>query len=265
MIIGIIANMKKQQIRAFIPELLTWMKANRCRYVLPYTSGTNKRIDIALTLGGDGMVLKTARMLAGKNIPILPVHMGTLGFLASVKKTQVFDVLGDVLKKKISVTKISMLNVKVTRGKRVVKQYVALNDAVVRVGDVARAVVVEVRIGGEKYINFTGDGVIISSPVGSSAYALAAGGPVVSPSAKVLLLTPLAAHKLTARPVVVEDAEYIESIVLDDAGNTSLTIDGQESIKLRNNDVVRVEKSKKTVTFLRSVNTFLETLRSKFG
>ena len=204
------------------------------------------KTDLIIVLGGDGTYLSAARLMKDKSIPILGVNMGTLGFLTEVKKEEAFDALTKILAQgKLSVSERAMLEVNVLRkGKSILKSLV-VNDAVVSKGAIARIIGVKISVDGKWANTVRADGMIISTPTGSTAYSLAAGGPIVMPSLGCMLITPICPHGLTQRTLVIPDTMNVELAVEHMPGHVFLTLDGQEAVDLQRDDLIQVSRFNK--------------------
>jgi NAD+ kinase len=224
-------------------------------------------IDALITLGGDGTLLRGARLLAGRPVPILGVNLGRLGFLTTCGSEDAADALKHlatgqyVAEARMSLTALAVGNDGATRN-----QWLALNDFVLHKGGFARVVRLSVSINGESIGVYAADGVIISTPTGSTAYSLSAGGPVVEPTVESIILTPVSAHMLAVRPLVIApDAE----IVVETYENTEqliVTVDGQVGTNLQNGEKLIVRRAPTPVHIVRFPETsFFERLRVKLG
>jgi len=212
-----------------------------------------EHLDMLITLGGDGTILRAARLAAPVNVPILGVNLGQLGFLAELTADEVLSKLPDILQGHSWVEERMMLQVTQIQGKegaRLKAPLLALNDAVVGRGALSRTVRVETRIDGDLLTTYVADGVIVATPTGSTAYALAAGGPILQPELKNLLLTPIAPHLTVVHSLVLQPSAIVELKVITDH-QASLTMDGQADIPLENGDVVTVTASQHQCRFLR--------------
>ena len=205
-----------------------------------------KKVDFIIVLGGDGTYLSAARLMKDKSIPILGVNMGTLGFLTEVKREEVYDALNKILvQKKIGISERTMLEVSVVRkGKSILKSLV-VNDAVISKGAIARIIGIKINVNGEWANTVRADGMIVSTPTGSTAYSLAAGGPIVMPSLDCMLLTPICPHGLTQRPLLLPDRMKVELTLDHMPGHVYLTLDGQDGIDLKAGDLIQVSRFKK--------------------
>lgn len=220
--------------------------------------------DFVIVLGGDGTLLSTARCVAQAGIPILGVNLGSLGFLTEVKQEEIEEALAAVDAGGCDLSTRPMLHCQVQREGKCVATFEALNEVVMNQSAVARITDFEVRVDGKFVANYKADGVIISTPTGSTAYSLAAGGPILSPDVPGFVITPVASHALTNRPLVVRDTAVIEARILVTREQAFLTVDGQEGAALGENDVVRCRKSDHQVKLFNLANrSFFDVLRTK--
>ena len=205
-----------------------------------------KKVDLIIVFGGDGTYLSAARLMKEKSIPILGVNMGTLGFLTEVKKEEVYDALNKILTlSQIKISERTMLEVDVLRkGKSILKSFV-VNDAVISKGAIARIIGVKISANDEWANTVRADGIIVSTPTGSTAYSLAAGGPIVMPALDCMLVTPICPHGLTQRTLVLPDQVKLEMTLVHTPGHVFLTLDGQAGLDLKHGDLIRVTRFKK--------------------
>jgi NAD+ kinase len=227
-----------------------------------------RRADLAIALGGDGTMLRVAREVAPRGLPLLGVNLGTLGFLSGSEARDVKSRIDSVLAGRFAVEERSMLSVQTLRGgRRIFGPELALNEAVIRVGDQARAVTLSTRSGERFVADFFGDGLIVSTPTGSTAYSLAASGPIVDPSLDVTLLTPICPHTLTQRPLIVP-AHLPLTIRLGErraeTPRVLVSLDGRPGCDLRVGDEVRVHRAEAPLRLLLPPGrSFFEVLRRK--
>lgn len=206
--------------------------------------------DLVVVLGGDGTFLSVARLLKSRSVPILGINMGTLGFLTEIKKSEAFTTLAAILAgvgngRSPIISKRALLEVTVRRGRKTVFQGPVVNDAVISKGAIARIIGIGVRINGKEVSEIRADGVIVGTPTGSTAYSLAAGGPILEPSLPALVITAICPHSLSQRPLVVADDSTIEMCLHHRPGHVLLTLDGQDAIDLKEGDVVTVKRFRK--------------------
>jgi NAD+ kinase len=221
-------------------------------------------LDLLVVLGGDGTLLSAVRNLRDCELPVLGVNLGQLGFLTEITLNELYPTMEQVLQGKTAIEARTRLRAMVERGGQTIREYQVLNDVVLNKGTLARISDLEVRVNGRYLTNYQSDGFIVSTPTGSTAYNLSAGGPIVSPDLKALVLTPICPHTLTHRPILVEDSAVVEVRLVSKNGEVFLTLDGQEGFELGEQDVVRVEKSPHRVLLVRSLSRdFFQVLRSK--
>ena len=220
--------------------------------------------DYVIVLGGDGTLLSTARCVAQADIPILGVNLGSLGFLTEVKQEEIEQALTEVDAGRCEMSLRPMLRCQVVRQGKCVATHDALNEVVMNQSAVARITDFEVRVNGHFVANYKADGLIISTPTGSTAYSLAAGGPILSPEVLGFVITPVASHALTNRPLVVKDTAIIEAKILVTREQAFLTVDGQVGTPLVDDDVVICKKSEyKVKLFKFAGRSFFDVLRTK--
>lgn len=199
--------------------------------------------EAVVVFGGDGTMLSVARIVCEKEIPILGVNLGSLGFITEVQRTGVFDAMEAILSGKSAVEERLMLTARVYRHGERIAEYTALNDVVINKGALARIIEMETFVNGMYVTSFRADGLIVSTPTGSTAYNLSAGGPILDPTMECIILTPICPHTLTNRPIVLPARVLVEITMKTSAEDVFLTVDGQIGFSLRQNDVVVVEKS----------------------
>ena len=222
--------------------------------------------DLVLVFGGDGAILKTARRLGKNHVPLCGVNLGKLGFLATVTDTDLAAELRLILNGEFTVTQVITFECSIVRGKSVVYAGRAVNDAVVSRGALSRIVPVSVRVDGDRIATYNGDGVIVSTPLGSTAHSLSAGGPIVEPGLDALILTPICPHTLSNRPLVIPASSRIELEVAGETQEAALTIDGQVFRELANGDRVAISLSEERLELVRSSGyNYYTTLREKLG
>ena len=222
--------------------------------------------DLALVFGGDGAILKAVRRL-GENPPLVcGVNLGKLGFLATLTDDGLVPALRAVMSGKFQVVSAIMLSCSVVREGAEIHRSRAVNDAVVSRGALSRIVPIHLLIDGERVTTYNGDGLIVSTPLGSTAHCLSAGGPIVEPGIEVMILAPICPHTLSNRPLVVPAGRRIELEVGEGPGGIALTVDGQVFQELRAGDRVIVVKSRDRFRLVRaSGHNYFRTLRDKLG
>ena len=195
-----------------------------------------------IVLGGDGTLLSVARQVWNRNIPILGVNLGGLGFLTEITLDELYPVLEKVLQDDFTINEREVLNAGVIRSGKRIAEFIVLNDAVINKGALARIIDLETTINDEYLSTFRSDGLIISTPTGSTAYNLSAGGPIVYPSLHTIIITPICPHTLTIRPIIIPDDVKIRALLKSSNEEVTLTLDGQQGFSLEFEDVVEVRR-----------------------
>jgi NAD+ kinase len=222
------------------------------------------RPSFVIVLGGDGTLLAAARAVAKAEVPILAVNLGSLGFLTEVKLEELYTSIDAVEKNQCTRDSRSMVRCTVMRRGKAIEHFDALNDIVLSKRTIARMAEVDVHVNGELVANYKADGVIISTPTGSTAYSLAAGGPVLEPSVDAFVITPISPHALTNRPLVLRDSSEVKLVIRGAADETYLTVDGQSGMPVLEGDQIVCRKSEYQVQLLRLPGrTFFDVLRAK--
>jgi NAD+ kinase len=222
--------------------------------------------DLIIVLGGDGTYLSIARLMRERSVPVLGVNMGQLGFLTEIKRTEVRNVLAEILRgMPTPISERALLEVTLTRENRVIFQGPVVNDAVVSKGAIARIIDLDIAINGTWVHSVRADGIILSTPTGSTAYSLAAGGPIVEPNLSALVLAAICPHSLTQRPLVIPDSLEVQILLKRRPGHVLLTLDGQESVDMKEGDIVTIRRFKKHSLKLISSPTrdYFQLLREK--
>jgi NAD+ kinase len=274
--IGIIAK-PRPDAKPLLEDLLKWIEARGVEPIMDLdtaaiigTTSTYRKnavpsaVDLIIVLGGDGTLLSVARLVEGKDVPILGVNLGSLGFLTEVTIAELFPVLDDVLTGHYSVSERVMLNCHVHRQGERIAQAVVLNDVVINKGALARIIELETYVGGIYVNTFRADGLIISTPTGSTAYSLAAGGPILYPNLEVLIINPICPFTLTNRPLVIPDTVKIEVILVKENEDVMITLDGQVGVALRYRDVIEIRKAETRLKLIECpTKNYFEILRTK--
>ncbi|HEY6293087.1 MAG TPA: NAD(+)/NADH kinase, partial [Terriglobia bacterium] len=276
--VGITSKPHKTEVRELVPPVMAWLQTRGLQVFIDQETAANlstgeagiartelaSRIDLAIVFGGDGTFLATARALDGKPVPILAVNLGGLGFLTVVTRDELYPALQAVLDGYFSTERRVQMEAEVLRGKQRACLFVALNDVVLNKGALARVLDFDVRVDGQFISTYKADGLIVSTPTGSTAYSLAAGGPVVAPSVRAFIITPICAHTLTNRPIVLRDNVTIEVAVKSETESVYLTVDGQVGVEMHSDDRVRIRKSAAVVEIVQPSNkSYFEVLRQK--
>ena len=224
-----------------------------------------KNADMLICFGGDGTILHASKIATRYHVPILGVNIGTMGFMAELEASEI-SLLRGIAEGKYSVEKRMMLHVTVTNDGKELFNEIALNDAAITKGAVARVIQMSVECDGVEAINCSGDGVIVCTPTGSTAYSMSAGGPIVEPSAKNIIITPICAHAFQAKGIVTSPWRTI-SVRLSKLGrrNAFLSVDGGRAFRLNPEDVVVIKKAEQETRLVRLKDiSFYEILNNKF-
>ena len=276
--VGIISKPKKTEVREIVPGLLAWLHERSIEAFMDKETGAimdtrercltrnemPSRVDLLVVLGGDGTLLATARALNRKPVPILAVNLGGLGFLTEITREELLPTLETVLAGTHQTDRRVQIEGELIRADEILTPFLALNDVVLNKGAIARILDFEVRVNGQKVSTYKSDGLIVSTPTGSTAYSLAAGGPIVTPSVEAFLVTPICAHTLTHRPLVLPNTASIEVTVKSLREAAYLTVDGQVGIAAHSEDVVRMRKADSYVELVRPLSTpYFEILQKK--
>lgn len=221
-------------------------------------------VELILVLGGDGTMIATARMLGDTEVPVLGVNYGGLGYLAEFRIEELYLALETILAGNYEVEKREMLAVELLRGAENVTQGRVLNDVVINKSALARIIEIEAYLNQQFVNSFRADGLIVSTPTGSTAYNLSAGGPVIYPSMNAVVITPICPFTLSNRPIVVPDDSVIELRLITQNEDVALTLDGQVGFSLKPEDRVVIRKSKTTFNLVQPMNrNYFEVLRDK--
>jgi NAD+ kinase len=275
--VGIVSKPLKPEVAEVMPGLMKWLQAHNYDFIVdPETSAHApgspivsrvemgaRRLEFVIVLGGDGTLLSAARAVARAGIPILGINLGGLGFLTEVPLDELYPTLDSIEKSCCTIQQRSMVRCQVSRSGSVIASYDALNDVVVGKGTIARLNHCDVFIDGIFVSRYQADSIIVSSPTGSTAYSLAAGGPILMPDVEAFVITPVSAHSLTHRPLVVRDTSQIEIIVMTGDEEAYLSIDGQAGMPMLDGDRVFCHKSQYQVKLLHTKGTFFDVLSGK--
>ncbi len=228
--------------------------ASRGVEVLDEEGEVARRADLVLVLGGDGTLIHAARILDGRPAPILGVNMGSLGFLTEVPQAELYQALEHVLSGKADLSARMKLRVHLHRGEPHAQRLVdseVLNDVVIAKGTLSRMAEFEATFAGEYVTSYKADGIIVATPTGSTAYSLAANGPILFPSMRGVILAPICPHMLTQRPIVLPDDQTVTIRLLSDS-EVYLTLDGQSGLQLQPGDQVQIKHSQDRVLLVRN-------------
>ena len=222
--------------------------------------------DLVICFGGDGTILHMAKAATKHSIPILGVNIGTMGFMAELENNEM-EKLKQLAKGEYKIDRRMMLDVTVRRDREVLYRDICLNDVVITKGAVARIVHLSVRCDGVQAMECGGDGIIVATPTGSTAYNLSAGGPIVEPEARSILVTPICAHDMVSRSIVTSDKRTISvALVRNARRNAFLSVDGGKAIRLNMGDITTIRKSNMETKLLRlKERSFFDVLNTKFA
>ena len=276
--VGLVAKPDAEEAQSVILQLLDFFGSRGLSVVLeketaglvPAASVTAAskgelpaQVDLLIVLGGDGTLLSMARAVGDLGVPILGVNLGGLGFLTATTLEEMLPALERLLAGGMEIEERMMLRARLTRGEQTVGEYLALNDVVITKSAMSRIIDLSVSVGGRHAISYRADGLIISTPTGSTAYNLSAGGPILFPTMDAVVLTPIAPHTLSNRPIAVPGAQRIDVALLAQQ-DVMLTMDGQVGVPLRERDVVEVQKAAARIRLVRfPQKDFFSVLRTK--
>ncbi|KPJ59839.1 MAG: hypothetical protein AMJ46_09395 [Latescibacteria bacterium DG_63] len=275
--VGITVNVRKAEGLDTTKTIISWLEKRGIRFWLEKEiaaalnlqglslSELSERCDLLVALGGDGTLLYVARHASRRKIPVLGVNLGSLGFLTEVTGSEVISTLERIEEGSIRIEERMMLeaDVRDARG-RSSSRYVCLNDAVINKSAFSRAIQLNMNISGDYVGTFLADGLIVSTPTGSTAYSLSAGGPIVKPTIEALIATPICPHTLAVRPLIFSRDEELEIGVLSEGGHVVLTLDGQEGRELEEGEKVVFRRAEETVSLVCPWGrSFYEVLRTK--
>ena len=222
------------------------------------------RVDLILVLGGDGTMIATARMIGDQEVPVLGVNYGGLGYLAEFRIEELYTALESILSGNYRLDRRVMLEVELKSGDAPPKLSRVLNDVVINKSALARIIEIEAYLNRQFVNSFRADGLIVSTPTGSTAYNLSAGGPVIFPSMNAVVITPICPFTLSNRPIVVPDDDEIELLLKTDNEEVALTLDGQVGFPLKVGDRVAIRKSRTTFNLIQPMNrNYFDVLRDK--
>ena len=273
--VGVVARGASREAVRTACELAEWLERRRIRVALDEVCARASGLegvdifqrdgiyDLVIVLGGDGTLLSVARSVPAQ-VPILGVNLGRLGFLTELSRSDLYPSLVELMAGRYSLEERSLFDVELRRFAGPVSRYRAFNDVVIAKSALAQIIEIELQVDGRLMARYRSDGLIISTPNGSTAYNLSAGGPILYPALPVAVLTPICPHSLSFRPIVVPDSEAIEVRLQTQKEEVFLTVDGQEGGSIRFRDTVVVARSEATVQLVRlSDRTFYDSLRDK--
>ena len=274
---AIISRPARSEVARTVPELLAWLHAHGYEVIVDpetakYSNGeeevsrsqmSSRSLDLVVVLGGDGTLLSAARATAAIDVPLLGVNLGSLGFLTDVPLSSLFSMLDAITQGEAAVEQRSLMQCDLLRGEEVLGSYLVFNDAVVNKTAIARLNNYDLFIDKIFVSSYRADGMIVATPTGSTAYSLSAGGPVLMPSVNAFVITPVAPHSLTHRPLVVPDSTVVELVLRSEEEVAYLSLDGQPGLDLCDGDRVRCRRSEHRVSLFRTDHDFFHVLRTK--
>ncbi len=278
--VAIVSKPHREELKSLLPELIVWLRRHKLEPVLDREGGAYTDAapavdraklpvrcpELVIVLGGDGTLLAAARIFATVGTPILSVNLGFLGFLTEVRLADLYATLENWCTGCHSLDQRAMLHAALWRDGSEHSSYEALNEIVVSKGDIARMGNFAVELDGRSVARFRADGVIVSTPTGSTAYTLAANGPILTPDVDAMVVTPICPHLLTLRPIVVQGNASLTVRVEGVPNVALLTVDGQQAVELRRGDEMRCRRSSYTVKLVRLGDSgFFDALRSKLS
>jgi len=277
--VGLVANTEKENTAEYVRLLKEWLEERGVEVFVEAEIAAKSAIRGGLTwddlarktqlvavLGGDGTMLRTARYMAKHNVPIVGINMGSFGYLTEVNLQEMHSAMELILRGNYLTEKRMMLDVAISRGKTIINAGTVLNDVIINRGNLSRIVELETTINNKYLTTYKADGLIISTPTGSTAYSLSAGGPIVYPEKDLIIINPICPHTLTNRPLIIPENSDLQVKLWSKERGATLTLDGQESYRLRSGDLIAVKKSNYTTKLVLSPHrSYWEILRSKLG
>jgi NAD+ kinase len=274
---AIISRPDRPKVAKILPGLITWLTEHGYKIIVdrqtadyapqqqavPREEMGSRQLDLVIVLGGDGTLLSAARATAAVDVPLLGVNLGSLGFLTEVPPDLLYTMLDGIAEGRASVERRSLMRCELLHGEEMRGSYLVFNDAVVNKTTLARLNTYELYINKAFVASYRADGMIVATPTGSTAYSLSAGGPVLMPTVDAFVITPVAPHSLTHRPLVVPDSVEIEILLRSEEEVAYLSLDGQPGLDLPDGDRVRCRRSEHHVTLFRTGTDFFQALRTK--
>lgn len=274
---AILSRPARPEVERTVPELLAWLDAHGYHVIVDpetakYSNGYeevpranmgSRPLDLIVVLGGDGTLLSAVRATAATDAPLLGVNLGSLGFLTDVPLASLFPMLDQIARGRAPEEQRSLMQCDLLRGEEILGSYMAFNDVVVNKTALARLNNYDLFVDKAFVSSYRADGMIVSTPTGSTAYSLSAGGPVLMPTVNAFVITPVAPHSLTHRPLVVPDSAVVEIVLRSDEEVAYLSLDGQPGLDLKDGDRVRCRRSEHKVSLFRTEADFFHVLRTK--
>ncbi len=275
--IGFVTNIDKDPTLLETKKMIDFVIKKGCTVYIPETFGNvhpkavttsssemYKTVDFVVVIGGDGTILRVARSAAIFDTPILGINFGTLGYLADVEKINAIEAIEKVLNGNFTIENRMMLEPYIERGCMSHEINLALNEVCVTNSVCSRMIKLSVEVNGEYFNTFRADGIIVSTPTGSTAYNLSAGGPILSPQTELMAITHICPHALYARPFVIDGNDVVRISVQSNYNNIQMSCDGQNTVQMKNDDVIVVKKSRYITRIIKTTNmNFYDILRRK--
>jgi NAD+ kinase len=258
----VVTKPKQPDVACVAAELAAWFNAKNIQSSLEPEAIA--KADLVIVVGGDGTLLAAARLLGDRQIPILAINHGGLGFLTEVTLEEMYPAIERVLAGQFITEQRMMMDIEVLRTNKRTAVYRALNDVVINKGAISRMIEIETRVDKQYVSKFKADGLIVATPTGSTAYNLSAGGPIVFPTMGAMIMTPICSHTLTNRPIVLPPGVKVEIVLVAAHEDVHVTVDGQIDMKLETNDKITVEKSNIAVKLVAPADkNYFDVLRGK--
>ncbi len=262
-IVGLWRYMSKPEALTLALKIEDWFQARGWVVLTEWEDIIKRNVQFLISLGGDGTLLQAAREAATYRIPVLGVNFGRLGFLCEIEREEVFSALEKILHQDFEIQERLMLHASVERNGQDSISQLVLNDVVFARDSKDGIITLQANLSGEPTVSYPADGLIVATPTGSTAYSLSAGGPIISPNVQAILLTPLAAHSLSARPMLVSDLEKIQ-IFLANGEKCMVTFDGRQSIVLYSGETVIIKTAPIRALLIRlGTRSFPQVVREK--
>jgi NAD+ kinase len=265
----LLGDISKKKIRETITELEPLFRKKSLLSVVDISDEDelkNVSADIAFVFGGDGTILSASRKLNDKQIPLIGVHLGKFGFLAELTLQDINDSLERICSGEYVVSQRMLLTCKIIRSKQVINETVGLNDAVISRTSLSRLISIKLYVNEKRVTTYSCDGLIVSTPAGTTAHSLSAGGPIVTPDMEAFAITPICPHTLSNRPLVVSGGSKIEMEQISESKGVGLTVDGQVYFDVKAGDRVVIEKAEKKLQLIDTqTRTFYDVLREKLN
>ena len=276
--IGLFPNTRKPAVTTVVDWIVQYLQEKNVRVLMPEEAAETMKhrelawsrnqlaqeLNLALTLGGDGTLLNTAREIAAHGVPVCGINMGQLGFLTEIELVELAPAMDKLLRGEYAIEERLMLAAFILRGEERIAVSSALNDAVIAKGGFSRMIRLKLFIDGHLTAHYPADGLIVSTPTGSTGYSLSAGGPIVSPDLRVMLITPICPHSLNTRSLIVSDQNEIRIETQATHEDIVLTVDGQTVFSLKTGDQVLVCRSPEPARFVKfQERSYFERLRIK--